>query len=65
MSAVKQYRSLLEDIAFVEKKVWGQNADRYFGEILILVFGFRLGLRTVLLGHNHYVHGGGQVCAES
>jgi len=30
MPAVEQYRALLDEVAFAEKKVWGENADRYF-----------------------------------
>jgi trans-aconitate methyltransferase len=30
MPSVEQYRALLDEVAFAEKKVWGENADRYF-----------------------------------
>lgn len=30
MPSVEQYHALLDEVAFAEKKVWGENADRYF-----------------------------------
>jgi len=30
MPAVDEYRALLEEVLFAEKKVWGENADKYF-----------------------------------
>ena len=30
MPAVEEYRKLLDELAFSKKKVWSQNADRYF-----------------------------------
>ncbi len=30
MPSVDQYRALLDETSFAEKKVWDENADRYF-----------------------------------
>ena len=33
MPVVEQYRALIEDVAFTEKKVWSQNGDKYFESV--------------------------------
>ena len=33
MPTVQQYRRLLDEVAFSEKKVWCEDADRYFGSV--------------------------------
>jgi trans-aconitate methyltransferase len=33
MPTVELYRALLDEVAFAEKKVWSQNADRYFESV--------------------------------
>ena len=33
MPAVKQYRELLDEVAFAEKQVWSQNGDKYFESV--------------------------------
>jgi len=30
MPAIDEYRAMLDEVPFAEKKVWGENADKYF-----------------------------------
>jgi len=51
MPAVNQYRRLLDEVPFVEKQVWSQNADRHFEDVNEMVKWIDQPSLVPFLGH--------------